>query len=108
MNLIKLKGIIMKSLLLTIAFTLSTASFASGCESAAESAAIKKFTNIEFACHGRATVLEKLNAHTMRVLVDSIGGFQSCTKKTYDVTFKDSGRTCSILEVKQVGGLSGI
>lgn len=98
----------MKTLILTIALLFSASSFAINCESAAEAAASEKYTNREYACYGRATVIEIVNANTMKVLVDNIGGSQACRKKLYNVTFKVSGRSCSILAVQDVGGLGGI
>jgi hypothetical protein len=81
----------------------STSTFASNCEQAAEVAATEKFRNLEYGCYGNARLVEKLNNNTMRVTVDAIGGSGSCTQKVYDVKFKDSGRTCSIVSVTRIG-----
>lgn len=98
----------MKILLLIIASFASTTVFASSCEQAAESAATEKFRNLEYGCYGNARLVEKLNNNTMRVTVDAIGGSGACVQKIYDVKFKDSGRTCSVVSVTRVGGMGGI
>jgi hypothetical protein len=81
----------------------STATFASSCEQAAESAATEKFRNLEYGCYGNARLVEKLNSNTMRVTVDAIGGSGACVQKVYDVKFKDSGRTCNVISVTRIG-----
>ncbi|HXH29296.1 MAG TPA: hypothetical protein VNJ01_00665 [Bacteriovoracaceae bacterium] len=98
----------MKVLLLAFGVCLNTSSFASVCNSAAEVASTEKFTNLQYACYGRATVIANINSYTVRVLVDDIGGQGNCSQKTYDVTFKDTGRGCKVLSIKQVGGIGGI
>ncbi len=81
----------------------STTSIDSSCEQAAEIASTEKFRNLEYGCYGNASLVEKMNSNTMHVTVEAIGGSGSCTRKIYEVKFKDSGRSCTIVSVTRLG-----
>ena len=94
----------MKSTLLIILISIASISAgASSCEQAAEIAAAEKFRNLEYGCYGSANLVEKVNSNTLRVTVDAVGGFGSCTQKIYEVKYKEIGRSCSIVSVTRLG-----
>lgn len=81
----------------------SNTNFSTSCEQAAETASEDKFRNLEYGCYGNAVLVETLNASTMHVTVDAVGGSGACGRKVYEVKYKEAGRSCRIISVTRLG-----